>query len=92
MESSFDVVLIKSSSELFTCSLDVGEGDFLVWLGFFFCYFCCSFFSSVVLFDCLHDEISGVSIFVVGLPGYVAFPLLCLFHLRRCCLLYQIRQ
>ena len=40
MECSFDVVLIESSSELFTCSLDVGEVDFLVWLGFFFCYFC----------------------------------------------------
>ena len=62
MECSFDVVLIESSSELFTCSLDVGEVDFLVWLGFFFYYFCCSFFSSVVFFDCLHDEISGVSI------------------------------
>ena len=62
MECSFDVVLIESSSELFTCSLNVGEVDFLVWLGFFFGYFCCSFFSSIVLFDCLHDEISGVSI------------------------------
>ena len=62
MECSFDVVLIESSSELFTCSLDVGEVDFLVWLGFFFCCFCCLFFSSVVLFNCLHDEISGVSI------------------------------
>ena len=50
MECSFDVVLIESSSELFTCSLDVGEVDFLVWSGFFFCYICCSFFSSVVLF------------------------------------------
>ena len=56
VECSFDVVLIESSSELFTCSLNVLEVDFPVCLGFFFCYFCCSFFSSIVLFDCLHDS------------------------------------
>ena len=62
MKNVVYVVLIESSFELFTCSLNVEEVDFLVWFGFFFCYFCCSFFSSVVLFDCLHDEISEVSI------------------------------